>query len=57
MPFGNLHAFKINLTHPVSLTDDDVLELVSAWPRSQELVINHDRAGAAPRLDRVVSPP
>ncbi|KAG8213563.1 hypothetical protein J3R82DRAFT_10217 [Butyriboletus roseoflavus] len=41
MTFGNLRSLKINLNQAVGLTDNDLVELASAWPHLEELLINH----------------
>ena len=40
--FGNLRSLKVNLEQSVNLTDNDLVDLASAWPHLEEFFINHD---------------
>lgn len=42
MVFDHLRSININIASTVNLTDDDLLELASAWPRLEYLLINEE---------------
>ena len=42
MAFGNLRSLRVNFDQAVHLTDNDLVELGSAWPHLYELCINGD---------------
>jgi len=42
MAFGNLRFLQVTFTQAVRLTDDDLVELGSAWPHLEEFNVNDD---------------